>query len=309
MTTTENHSGLTPTPLDEFLLPYLQTLSSPPSIKQLSQYLGRYARSSEIEEAIERLLASGRTQAAGAKITLSAAGAEEVSARFGERLTKEKVFAVIWPALALGLDPKSAAAARLGRNVGNLRGAVLTVLFRLPLDLATVTQNQAFTSLITRALGMKTQTVQVPEELRELSDSVQDLARAEALRALCVRGAILMSRPDKTAASGLTEPSSDNLSEFSKNAQQVANSLSTPPLSRGVAIADVYDNYGAQFPDAGSLESFKDRLLEASRARLLVIASLDRPEALSPDLRERSTIRTPQRDYHLITYGTPSEDE
>ena len=74
----------------------------------------------------------------------------------------------------------------------------------------------------------------------------------------------------------------------------------SPPLTDSVAISQVYDAYGRQYADAGSLESFKARLLQVHIDGRLTLLTLDRPEALERDLRTRSTIEGAQRRYHLI---------
>jgi hypothetical protein len=57
---------------------------------------------------------------------------------------------------------------------------------------------------------------------------------------------------------------------FAARVKQLAEKLTTPPFQGRVAIAQVYDAYGRIHPDAGSLQSFKARLVEAAKARALV---------------------------------------
>ena len=89
---------------------------------------------------------------------------------------------------------------------------------------------------------------------------------------------------------------------FAARVKQVAEKLTTPPFQGRVAIAQVYDAYGRIHPDAGSLQSFKARLVEAAKARTLVLGRLDMPEGMPRDLRERSeTLRNSDEVHFVIT--------
>jgi hypothetical protein len=80
----------------------------------------------------------------------------------------------------------------------------------------------------------------------------------------------------------------------------VAEELTTPPFQGRVAIAQVYDTYGRIHPDAGSLQSFKARLVEAAKARTLVLGRLDMPEGMSRELRERSETSWGSDEVHFV---------
>jgi hypothetical protein len=75
---------------------------------------------------------------------------------------------------------------------------------------------------------------------------------------------------------------------FATRVKDLARSLSTPPFQGRVAIAQVYDAYGRVHPDAGSLASFKERLVAAAKGRELELGRLDLPERMDRDLRLRS---------------------
>jgi len=70
--------------------------------------------------------------------------------------------------------------------------------------------------------------------------------------------------------------------------KQVAEQLTTPPFQGRVAIAQVYDAYGRIHSDAGSLASFKARLIEAAKTHEILLGRLDLPERMDKDLRVRS---------------------
>jgi hypothetical protein len=75
---------------------------------------------------------------------------------------------------------------------------------------------------------------------------------------------------------------------FATRVKEVARSLSTPPFQGRVAIAQVYDAYGRSHSDAGSLLSFKERLVAAAKGHQLELGRLDLPERMERDLRLRS---------------------
>jgi hypothetical protein len=103
--------------------------------------------------------------------------------------------------------------------------------------------------------------------------------------------------PAELRSSAPPAPVVDN---FAARVKQVAEKLSTPPFQGRVAIAQVYDAYGRIHPDAGSLQSFKARLVEAAKARMLVLGRLDMPEGMPRDLRERSETPWDSDEVHFV---------
>ena len=73
--------------------------------------------------------------------------------------------------------------------------------------------------------------------------------------------------------------------------------LETPPFRGRVAIAQVYDAFGA---DCGSLEHFKGRLIDAAKGRLIDLSSLDMPEYMSAELRDRSATPWGEEWMHFV---------
>jgi hypothetical protein len=103
--------------------------------------------------------------------------------------------------------------------------------------------------------------------------------------------------PAELRSSAPPAPAVDN---FAARVKQVAEKLTTPPFQGRVAIAQVYDAYGRIHPDAGSLQSFKARLVEAAKARMLVLGRLDMPEGMPRDLRERSETPWDSDEVHFV---------
>ena len=57
---------------------------------------------------------------------------------------------------------------------------------------------------------------------------------------------------EKCQSNGAAIPSNKHADSFAAKVAEIASKLSTPPFQGRVAIAQVYDQYGKIFPDAGS---------------------------------------------------------
>ena len=90
------------------------------------------------------------------------------------------------------------------------------------------------------------------------------------------------------------------MNTFAQRVLAVASKLKTGAFQDRVAIAQVYDAYGYPYPDAGSLASFKARLVEAAKNHELNLGRLDLPERISRDLRERSTAIWGMDEVHFV---------
>jgi hypothetical protein len=87
---------------------------------------------------------------------------------------------------------------------------------------------------------------------------------------------------------------------FAARVRNIAKSLSTPPFHGRVAIAQVYDAYGRVHADAGSLASFKERLVAVAKERELQLGRLDLPERMNQDLRLRSEVHWGTDTVHFV---------
>ena len=87
---------------------------------------------------------------------------------------------------------------------------------------------------------------------------------------------------------------------FAERVQKLADAQCTPPFEDRLAIATVYDVYGRVHPDAGSLSTFKQRILAAHRSRRLMLRRLDYIDAIDDELRERSEVEIDGRQFHFV---------
>lgn len=98
-------------------------------------------------------------------------------------------------------------------------------------------------------------------------------------------------------------------SRFAERVLAVARALKTPfhdgqgYFPGQVAIAQVYDAYRQAYPDAGTLESFKERLVTAAKARELCLVRLDMPQYMNIDLRQRSEAMWGTYEVHFVETG------
>jgi hypothetical protein len=260
--------------------------------------------------ALDALAREGLADRSG-KPALTDKGAEEVERRFGKLPGGEagaQRLRWIWPALALGLDPKSKAATRLVK-VQDLRAVALAVLFDLPVSRESATLSAVNAALILRGLTGLAATASPDPRLVDLVRRAGNITKVEALRNLIVKAALAISEGEEEAAAAspvadeaqasAMRAAEDDVPAFVAKVQTIADRLSTPPFAHKVAIAQIYDVYGREHRDAGSIETFKSRLL-AANGDGLVLYRLDDPDAIEAALRERSRIDTRYGQYHFV---------
>jgi hypothetical protein len=294
--------GLTPIDLSSFVFAAL-AVKTGRTPRQLAGDLKTYADTERLSAAFDALVAAGKAQVnAFGKAALTEDGKREAQQRFGKlaggKAGMTRLKNVVWPALALGLEPASKAAARLS-TPDNLRATLLVSLFQLPLDKSNATMPSVVSALVLRGLAGADLRAADHPELKTLAQTAGDLADAEKLRQTVVGAALAL---DQSGAAQMPAAGSQTRVDpaFAKSVQALANRLSTPPFSQGVAIAQVYDAYGREHRDAGSLETFKSKLLKAHNEGLIDLHPLDAPRALDEDLRERSRIETRYGWYYFV---------
>jgi hypothetical protein len=288
-----SRGALAPLLASDFLLSTLAAKDGKRSTAQVVSDVKAFLTKERALAAFEELVRKGHVTDKSGRATLTRLGVEVARARFGHLLPGEsgrkQLERVIWPALVLGINPASKAAGRLARGE-NLRAASLTVVFSLPLDKEKTTLGEAISTLLVRGLsGVFPQPSNI---LKAQARSLGDLTDTDALR----RGLVLAG----IALSSGQPPRDDDLNAFAKRVQAIADTLSTPPFARKVAISQVYDAYGKRHPDAGRLETFKARLLDANVLGALGLYPLDEPGALDPEIRGRSLIETSHGRYHFV---------
>jgi hypothetical protein len=116
-------------------------------------------------------------------------------------------------------------------------------------------------------------------------------------------GAESVRESPSVAAPTSSRPVTNGSGSFATRVREVALTLSTPPFQGRVAIAQVYDAYGKVHPDAGSLQSFKERLVQAAKAREIDLGRLDLPERMPKDLRQRSETAWGSDEVHFVITG------
>jgi len=294
-------TGLQAVASADFLLPYLYTQKKPASLAVLAKNLSAYLDQPRIEAGLETLRGRGLVSLDQQRVAITLAGSALVEKTWGGRIDDHKRLTLVWPALALGLAP-AAAAARL-RTTDGLFAVTLVALFNLPLKRDSATLAQVMSVLVIRGLAGRPVPPVLNDQLRPLVERLGEIGDPEALRRVLIQAALGLSAAGESAAAGAVDgegAGEDDPAGFAARVQALADTLSSPPLTDAVAVAQVYDAYGRQHRDAGSLESFKVRLLQAHAERRLLLLTLDRPEALARPLRTRSTIEGPQRRFHLI---------
>src|SRR5215813_995065 len=281
------------------------------------------------DAALASLAAGGRI-AIEKTITLTKAGTDEAKRLLGRDAGEswEKVWKQRLPLMALGLNPDDTNIRRRFAKANSLTAATIAVSFALPAENMSST-NTLCGELVWRVLKEtmpnvvgkgpfpvidKLGTVErvilagiaevpartIPEAVSGLSAAAVGLknkVNSDALRQQLIRIGVQHAR--KSIKPQAPDPAGVD-SGFADRIKEVAASLSTPPFQGRVAIAQVYDAYGRVHADAGSLANFKERLVQAAKARQLDLGRLDLPEHMDRDLRARSAARWGSDDVHFV---------
>lgn len=293
MQPTKDARGVRGVAAEDFLIPYVFSMK-PASPKQLGSWLVTYLSRERTADALSRLEKRGILEVSAGKVLMTEEGNKLAGARFGKELDRKKRENVTWPAMALGLDTGDDETNRI-RTPALLAAVTLVIMYDLPLDPKTVTLNQVACAFAARGLaGLSTR----PTTSSSLESLVRGdvLGAPEKLRSLLIKAALVLSADDE----GSSTDDGKVRAEFAKRVNDTARELTTPPFSDAVAIAQIYDAYGRKFADAGGLESFKRRLLEAHQDRMITLLTLDRPEAMDRELRGRSVVKGTRWEFHLV---------
>ena len=308
-----------------FVAAYLLGAKRPRSAAQLQANLRKWAAAPVITQAIAVGMQRGHLQIHDDRVEVTEAGRQSTRECLGEDADapRDRLLERRFPIAALGLDPDDAEVRR--RLAGNqeLVGAIVAVGYGLPAS-TRLSIKHTCSELVWRSLRPTLSDLigSGPFPLVEESDVVggvilsglagvsgaplNQVFKALAAKALMVSSSqmeVLRQRLVQVALLlGLelnplfTAPLTDD-QEFAARIRETAVNLETPPFRGRVAIAQVYDAFGA---DCGSLEHFKGRLIDAAKERLLDLSSLDMPEYMSAELRDRSATPWGEEWMHFV---------
>jgi hypothetical protein len=317
------------------VLSYLLGSKRAISLGALKTRLKAFVSSQRIEEAVSALVAEH--QAIPKKtIELTRKGKDAVEKALGQDAGQgwEKIWHRRLPLLALGLDPDDGETLRKFASADAQKAATIAVSYGLPKEI------MASKPGVCAELLWRTLKARLPEVIgngpfppiqklgtvervvlaglanvraRNVTEAVDGVAAAalglqkcniDTLHRRLIVLAVEQSSGQLASAelrsTTLPAPSAPADGSFVARVKEVAEKLITPPFQGRVAIAQVYDDYGRIHPDAGSLQSFKVRLVEAAKARTLVLGRLDMPEGMSRELRERSETSWGSDEVHFV---------
>jgi len=285
-------SGIGPIEVSDYVLATLASRASGASIAELLKTVKEVLSGPRIDAAVTAMIAAEQVEKSGKRLRLTPAGRQAADRSFGKLPPKagDYIRRVVLPALALGLRPDGTAGRRLAK-ADVLRAAFLVRIYRLPLDIEKVTLGHAVASLLQRGLAGQSAPAR-ESRLGGVAGNIGSLSEPDQLRkAILVLGLGHAAQPVSAPPPPL--PAAGDLGPFSRQVLAVVAKTTTPPFPHKTAIAQVYDAYGRQYADAGSLHSFQQRLLQARKAGLLRLLPLDQPDALPPDVLKRSQVETP----------------
>jgi hypothetical protein len=287
------------------------------STARLKQRLGTFLRADAIAALVAELVSNGELVEERGKLALTPAS--ETALRATLKGDAGKPWDVVrrhrLPALALRLDPDHAETRRKLTRVEVLRAAMLCVAYDLPKDIL-LSSTAVRSELVWRVLREAVPHIvgHGPFPLIEKSNAVDRtiLAGLAGVRANTT-GAAFAALAAKTVGAAGTEidvlrhqlirsalQRAEPPDGFAQRVKTIARGLNTPPFQGRVAIAQIYDAYGREFPDAGSLESFKQRLVASAKARELDLSRLDLPEHMDRELRIRSATPSGSDEVHFV---------
>jgi hypothetical protein len=279
---------------------------------------------------VEQLASTGQMQLESQKLGLTESGEKAARNLLGRDVSEtwETIRDRRFPVLALGFDADAAEPRKKLATPGNLKIAIVAVGFGLPRDKALVptdVRSELVWRVLRRAIpqvigngpfppisksnvvdrvilaglaGVRAKSID--KAVDALAALAIDAAKTDtrSLRIRLVQIAIGQAALPRLKLKGESKETTPG--GFADRVKAVARALDTPPFQGRVAIAQIYDAYGRQHPDAGSLASFKERLVTAARARKLELSRLDLPEYMERDLRERSQTVWDSNEVHFV---------
>ncbi|MGP0061442.1 MAG: hypothetical protein ACLPID_19395 [Beijerinckiaceae bacterium] len=306
------------------ILCYLLGLKQAISIGVLKARLKAFASSQKIEDAVATLIADHRA-VVNKSIELTQEGKDAAKKALGRDAGEE--WEKIWQRRlllkALGLNPDDGETRKKFATADAQKAATIAVSYNLnfPKEIM-ASKPSVCTELVWRTLKARLPDVigdgpfpplqplgtvervvlagLANMQARTITEAVDGVAAAAIGLQKCDidtfrKGVIALAV--ERASTALPSPPDDS---FAARIMHVAEKLTTPPFQGRVAIAQIYDAYGRVHPDAGSLQSFKARLVEAAEAQKILLGRLDLPERMDKDLRLRSETSWGTNRVHFV---------
>jgi len=302
------------------MIAYLARRKLPITTGQISRGLKGWLTEGEIKGALEVLVGDGHVRV-GEKIELTQSGKDKGKRIIGVDAEEEweKILSRRFVLLALGLDPDDGDVRRRFARWDAQQAAVIAVSFALPRkemastkavcgELVWQTLKAGLSEVVGRgpfpAIDKPAAVERVilgglagGRPVRTIPQAISAVAavavgmkecNADSLRQRLIELAVQRAATPPTPHTMIKEGQATAKGQFATLVKQVAEQLTTPPFQGRVAIAQLYDAYGRIYPDAGSLMSFKARLIEAAKKHEILLGRLDLPERMDKDLRVRS---------------------
>ena len=309
-------------PPAHFVAVYVLKAKRPPTRAQLEAFALKFMDREQVEDAVQQLMHAGAlAEGEGERLELTEVGAKATEEALGKdaKESRERLLERRFPIVALGLDPDDAEVRRRLGESANLVGAIVAVGFGLGSSQA-LSVKATTSELVWRCLRDHMPDIVGPGPFPAIDDPgvvgttiLAGLAGAPSPGAnlgtvLKQLAATVIGAPspqiealrERLTTLALARATSAGSDDFVQRVRAVARGLHTPPFEGRVAIAQVFDAYAEQHDDAGSLEDFKERLVSAARARQLDLSSLDLPEYMTAELRERSATSWGEEHMHFV---------
>ena len=314
-------------------LAYLATQKQGLSLATIQQRLKKLVPATVVDTAVSALIDRDSVRQEKT-VTLTWEGQQEARQVLGSDASQpwDVIRGRRLPLLALGLDPDQVDVKRRYAKADALKAAAIAVAYGLPKEtmagakavsselvwqilrsgLADVVGRGPFPEIekpgvVERVLlaglaGGKAKSV--PEAINVLAAKALGVPKMDSdllrERLVVIGVSLAGAESPLVAAAGSGRSVTKGGDSFAMRVRDVALTLSTPPFQGRVAIAQVYDAYGRVHPDAASLQSFKERLVQAAKAREIELGRLDLPERMSKELRQRSETTWGLDEVHFV---------
>lgn len=288
---------------EQFVLSYLASCKKPRSLTQMEYVLGRYASRWLIKDGVDSLLEKRHAELIGNGINLTEQGYRESQKQFGRNINRDHLVRIVWPSLALGIDPKSTIAREL-KKPGKLLSIILLKIANLPSNQGSLSLTVAATELAKSEL-LKYSCKDASDRDVEKIDREGMPLRREQIHTFLTRIALLKTEAD--CFSEIANPhlrSATNYEDFSNRVKDVVEVIASDDALEAVPISEIYDAYQKEYEDAGTLASFKKRLLKAHAAHAIQLKEAICSRQTGKQTLERSEITGPRGTFHLVIRNT-----
>jgi hypothetical protein len=298
------------------------------SLSAVQTYLRGFLSATAIDKAVSAMIARGEVVIEQKNLILTPEGKASASKNLG-RDANEKWDAIKTkrlPLIALGLNLDDPDVRKKFARPDAVKAAAIAVSFALPTEMMArlkEVQSEIVWRVVRAGLSELVgkgpfPAIEKPGPVERTllaglagvqAKSITDAVNSIAARAVGLEKANIAALRERLIVIGVERSGhggqppkkpANGEGDFADRIKQVALKLSTPPFQGRVAIAQVYDEYGKLYSDAGSLSRFKERLINAAMLKKIQLSRLNILENMGNELRDRSETAWDSDRVHFV---------